>query len=86
MAIPDVSGYAPGFYPVGIVATSAYRTYTLSVELEIIEPIEVGVLTLNLPSNGKLRTNAPTFEWSEATGATSYLIEISQTPAFEKIK
>lgn len=63
MAIPDVSGYAPGFYPVGIVATSAYRTYTLSVELEIIEPIEVGVLTLNLPSNGKLRTNAPTFEW-----------------------
>lgn len=85
MAITTAAGTAAGFYSITVEATSGSITKNINVYLELIEA-NFGTINLLSPENEEITVfNQTTFDWSDATGATGYEIEIATDEDFDEV-
>ncbi len=82
LTIGNTGGVAGGSYTVTISGTaSGSPGHSVDATLDVL--LTAAPPTLIAPPNGAVaQPLRPEFEWSAATGATSYLLEVDDDPAF----
>jgi len=85
LAIGPIASGTAGSYPLTISGTSTTGTKNLAASLELYTAAP-GVASLSAPANGAINQPLkPTFQWSAATQAETYRIQIATDPAFAAI-
>lgn len=75
-----------GTFTYRVVGTGGDQTHTADVSLEITELLLPVAPSLVSPENGgAIDTLTPTFDWSDAVGATSYTLEVATDNNFSNI-
>ena len=75
----------PGIYPTTITATSGSIAKTLALELGVFDVLPAAPAE-ETPADGASEVSpTPTFAWSAAADAYSYLVQVARDPAFADI-
>ncbi|MFD3164463.1 choice-of-anchor J domain-containing protein [Herpetosiphon sp. NSE202] len=86
LTIGNVTAAAAGDYTVVVHADSASITRTADLDLSVSAGIPSAAPTLTAPANNATDvSNTPTFTWSSATGADSYVLEIASDAGFSNL-
>lgn len=76
------NGVAAGTYPFAITATDGTLTRQTNATLSVSTSAPPAPSLLTPPNGAPNQPPRPSFTWAAATGATSYDVQISSTPAF----
>ncbi|MCC6727220.1 MAG: proprotein convertase P-domain-containing protein [Saprospiraceae bacterium] len=82
LTVGNLTGIAPGTYPFTVTATGGSITVTDNLVLVVLGEVSAAP-SLSTPSDGaEVTTPQPTLTWAAVPQAASYLVEVSETPAF----
>jgi serine protease AprX len=85
LTIGNTGAAAAGSYDIDIIGTTATKTHTVTVGLDVYTA-SPGSVTLNSPANGATDVSlAPTYSWTAASQAGTYDIEVATDSGFTNI-
>jgi hypothetical protein len=85
LTLGNTGGVAAGSYDMTITGTAGTTTHSTDINLTLFDAVP-GAPALTAPSNGAVDVLLDTvFEWSAATNATSYTLEVARDAAFTTI-
>ncbi len=85
LTIANTGAAAAGSYSIDIVGVAPTSTHTTTVGLDLYSAVP-GAVTLISPADGATNLSlAPTFEWTAASGAATYDLEVATDPGFGNV-
>ncbi len=85
LTLDTMVGLAPGVYAIDVVGIAPTSTHTTTVGLSAYTAVP-GLAPLQTPANGATGVSlTPTFTWTPAAQAASYLLRVATDPAFANV-
>jgi hypothetical protein len=85
LTVSDTGSATPGHYSVTVTGTSASLTRDTAVGLDIFDSVPATPSLVDPPNSAIAVSRRPTFQWSAATQASEYKIEIATDAGFTNI-
>ncbi|MEM8861032.1 MAG: hypothetical protein AAGD96_22135 [Chloroflexota bacterium] len=68
-----------------VTATTAIQTATLTIDFQVVSPLEDPAVIVYPPNEETYVSLPPTFSWQEILGASSYRLQFSSDPNFDSL-